>query len=268
MNRGVKLLGAAGLMTVLWSCGGGDQATQDETARDLSLAPAESVATLSDQPVPPPAAQPPATQQPARRQPPTPPREEPASQPTQPPPARPAARSLEEGTTIELWASDTLTSRHNKVGEAVMATTASAIHDSRGREVIPAGAVFLGTISDVAPAETPGGQGRMAFTYSRVQFGGKTYAVQARSDSLGSYMKGRGIQAGDAAKVGAGAVIGGIAGRLIGGDKKGTAIGAAAGAAAGVGIAAATRDVDIILPAGGLVRVVLTAPFTMEEIAS
>ncbi|HEX9580852.1 MAG TPA: hypothetical protein VF970_07075 [Gemmatimonadales bacterium] len=264
MNRRANALGAIGLAMALWSCGGGDQAAQDETARDLSLAPAESVAALSDRPATTPAAQPPATQPP--RQP--PPRQEPVRQPVQPPPARPAALSLEEGTTVELWATDTLTSRHNKVGEAVMATTASAIRDARGREVIPAGAVFLGTISDIAPAETPGGQGRMVFTYSRVQFGGRTYAVQARSDSLGAYMKGRGVTAGDAAKVGAGAVIGGIAGRLIGGDKKGTAIGAAAGAAAGVGIAAATRDVDIILPAGGLVRIVLTSPFTMEEIAS
>jgi len=40
-----------------------------------------------------------------------------------------------------------------------------------------------------------------------------------------------------------------------------------AGAAAGAGVAAATRDIDIILPAGGLVRIVLTAPFTMAEIA-
>lgn len=267
MNVRVSALGAAGLVIAVWSCGGGEQAAQDETARDLSLAPAESVAALSDQPAtPPPAVQPPAAQPPARP-PAQPPRQEPVRQPTQPP-ARPAALSLEEGTTVELWATDTLTSRHNKAGEAVTSTTASAIRDSRGREVIPAGAVFLGTISDIAPAETPGGQGRMVLTYSRVQFGGKTYAVQARSDSLGSYMKGRGVTAGDAAKVGAGAVVGGIAGRLIGGNKTGTAVGAAAGAAAGVGIAAATRDVDIILPAGGLVRIVLTAPFTLEEIAS
>jgi outer membrane lipoprotein SlyB len=80
-------------------------------------------------------------------------------------------------------------------------------------------------------------------------------------------MKGRGVTAGEAAKVGAGAVVGGIAGRLIGGNKKGTAIGAVAGAAAGAGIAAATRDVDIILPAGARIRIVLTAPFTLEEIA-
>jgi hypothetical protein len=256
--------GTALAVAVAWACGGGEQAAQDEAARDLSLAPAESVAALSDQPV----AQPQTPQPPVERPQPQPRRETTAERPPAQPPARPAPLALEEGTTVELWATDSLTSRHNKAGEVVTATAGAAVRDNRGREVIPAGAVFLGTISDIAPSGTPGGQGRLVLTFTRVQFGGKTYAVQARSDSLGTVMKGRGVTAGDAAKVGAGAVVGGIAGRLIGGDKKGTAVGAAAGAAAGAGVAAATRDVDIVLPAGALVRVVLTAPFTMQEIAS
>jgi len=253
MHRTTRASLALGLAAAFWACGGGESSQETpEQGRDLSLAPAESVAQLSDRPAAQPATQPPATQ------------------PAQPRPsaARPAPPSLTSGTTIELWASDTLNSRKNKVGDPVMATTASAIQDARGRSVIPAGAVFLGTISDIAPAESPGGQGRMALTFTRVQFGGKTYSVQATADTLGTYMKGRGVTAGDAAKVGAGAVVGAVAGRLIGGNKTGTAVGAAAGAAAGAGVAVATRDIDIILPAGALVRIVLTAPFTMQEIAS
>ena len=241
---------ALGLAAAFWACGGGESGQQTQQGRDLSLAPAESTAKLSDQP----AAQPPAAQ--------------PTAQPKAPA-AKPAAPAmLATGTTINLMASDTLTSRHNKKGEAVTATTASAIKAKDGRQVIPAGAVFQGTISDIAPAEHPGGQGRLTLTFTRVSFGGKTYAVQASVDTLGTYMKGRGVTAGDAAKVGAGAVVGGIAGRLIGGNKTGTAVGAAAGAAAGVGIAAATRDIDIILPAGALVRIVLTAPFELKPIVS
>ena len=253
MHRTTRASLALGLAAAFWACGGGESSQETpEQGRDLSLAPAESVAQLSDRPAAQPATQPPATQ------------------PAQPRPsaARPAPPSLTSGTTIELWASDTLNSRKNKVGDPVMATTASAIQDARGRSVIPAGAVCLGTISDLAPAESPGGQGRMALTFTRVQFGGKTYSVQATADTLGTYMKGRGVTAGDAAKVGAGAVVGAVAGRLIGGNKTGTAVGAAAGAAAGAGVAVATRDIDIILPAGSLVRIVLTAPFTMQEIAS
>jgi hypothetical protein len=162
-----------------------------------------------------------------------------------------------------LAASDTLTSRHNKRGETVTATLASDVTDARGRTVIPAGALFVGTITDIAPAESPGGQGRMVITYTSVEFGGQTYAVSARTDSLPTYMKGRGVTAGDAAKVGAATAVGAAAGAIIGKDVKGAVIGGAVGAAAGVGIAAATRDVDILLNAGSPIRLVLTAPFSV-----
>lgn len=257
MRRTHKASLALGLAAAFWACGGGEPGQQaSQQGRDLSLAPAESTARLSDQP----AAQPPAAQPTAQPK-------TPATQP-KPPAAKPAAPPmLAEGTTIDLSASDSLTSRKNKKGDAVTATSASAVKDKTGRSVIPQGAVFQGTISDIAPAEHPGGQGRLVLTFTRVSFGGKTYGVQASVDTMGTTMKGRGVTAGDAAKVGAGAVVGGIAGRLIGGNKTGTAVGAAAGAAAGVGVAAATRDIDIILPAGALVRIVLTAPFKLEPIA-
>ncbi len=269
---------ALAALAAIWACRGSESGSQGaaEQARDLTLAPAESVTQLSDQPASQapaaqPAPRPAASRQEEKAKAPAEPRPagaQPAPR-TQPPASQPkaAAPMLAPGTAIELAAADTLTSRHNKKGDAVSATAASDVRDERGRVVIPAGAVFLGTISDIAPAESPKGQGRLVLTFNRVQFGGKTYGVQARVDTLAAYTKGRGVTAGDAAKVGAGAVVGGIAGRLIGGNKKGTAIGAVAGAAAGAGIAAATRDVDIILPAGALIRIVLTAPFTLEEIA-
>jgi hypothetical protein len=267
-SKGLKFSALATLL--LWACGG--EGTQREGARerDLSLAPAESIAPLGDVPV----------EQPQQSQPPRlqgrssgeAPRQAPAGRSQSEAPAaersapatQPAPLSLAEGTVIELWAADTLTSRHNKKGDEVRAVLPAALKDSRGREVIPEGAIFVGTIADIAPAESPGGEGRIVLSFDRVEFGGKTYSVAARVEDLGTYMKGRGITAGDAAKVGAGAVVGGVAGRIIGRDAKGAVIGAAAGAAAGAGIAAATRDIDIILPAGALVKLVLTAPFVRE----
>jgi hypothetical protein len=252
-----------GVAATIWACGGGqsgDQAAQQ--GRDLSLAPAESTAKLNDQPVAgaQPAAQPAATQ-------PT----QPAAQP-KPAPAKPAPRPqpapapmLAEGTSLQLTAADSINSRHNKKGDPVTATSAADVRDSRGRVVIPAGAVFTGTVSDIEPGH-PGG-GRLAITFSRVGFGGKTYSVQATVDTMATTSQGRGITGGTAAKVGAGAVVGGIAGRLIGGNKTGTIVGAAAGAAAGAGVAHATRDEDIILPAGAMIEITLTAPFTLEPIA-
>ena len=253
----------------LWACNRGSEKPADQPpARDLSLAPAESVAQMNDRPTDKPATQ---SRQPERTQPKTTPSkpapEKPVevAKPKAPEPAKPLMAG--EGTRIDLVAHDTITSRTHKKGEAISATTASAVTDPTGRTVIPAGAVFSGTISDIAPAEHPGGQGRMVLTFNRVSFGGKNYAVEAKVDTLGTVMKGRGVTAGDAAKVGAGAVVGGIAGRLLGGNKTGTIVGAVAGTAAGAGVAAATRDVDIILPAGALVRIVLTAPFELKEIA-
>jgi hypothetical protein len=102
----------------------------------------------------------------------------------------------------------------------------------------------------------------MVLTFNQVEIGGNRYPVAARTDSVGAYMKGRGVTAGDAAKVGAATVVGAVAGRVLGGDKTGTIVGGAVGAAAGVGIAAATKDVDIILAAGAPIMLVLTAPFT------
>ncbi len=245
----------------LFACGDSAEESADD-ARDLSLAPAESLATaLNDQPQV-------EEQEQARPRRPEPRRErETRPPPPTPPPPPPPSPSLGAGTVIDLAAADTLTSRHNEQGEEVRAVASSALYGEDGREVIPAGAVFLGTISDIAPAGSPGGEGTMVLTFNRVQFGGDTYTVQARADTLGTFMKGRGITAGDAAKVGAGAVIGGIAGRVIGGNRTGTIVGAAAGAAAGVGIMAATRDVDIILPSGALIRLVLTGPFELDPVA-
>ena len=237
------------------ACGGEPPA--DETARDLSLMPAESVATLSDtaaQGAPAPTGTPTPTTRPA-----------PTTPPPAPRPAGPTSVTLVagEGTVVMLAANDTLTSRHNKRGETVTATLPADVKDARGRTVIPAGALFVGTITDIAPAESPGGQGRMVITYTTVEFGGQTYPVAARTDSLPTYMKGRGVTGGDAAKVGAATAVGAAAGAIIGKDAKGAVIGGVVGAAAGVGIAAATRDVDILLNAGSPIRIVLTAPFSV-----
>jgi Glycine zipper 2TM domain len=254
-----------GLAAVVWACGRGQSDQQQQQGRDLSLAPAESVAQLNDQPAAgtqpaqPPAAQPAPAAQPPRT---TPPKR--STPPARPKPA--PAPMLEEGTTVGLTATDSINSRHNKKGDPVMASAAADVRDPQGRVVIPAGAVFSGTVSDIAPG-TPGG-GRLVITFNRVGFGGKTYAVQARVDTMATTKQGRGITTGTAAKVGAGAVIGGIAGRLIGGNKTGTAVGAVAGAAAGAGVAHATRDEDIILPAGAMIQITLTAPFELKPVAS
>ncbi len=255
---------------VLWACRGTDSdAVADEMERDLSLPPAESVAVLSDEP-----AQDPSERSGGEEARPTLPPEQ-SREPQQPPvsaevpdperePELVVPLSLPVGATLDLVAADTVSSRNDQLGDPITATTAAEVLDDDGRVVIPAGAIFTGTVAAIEPAGGPGGVGTMVLAFTQVHFDGNVYAVEARSDSLEFVMSGSGVTAGDAAKVGAGAVVGAIAGRILGKDTKGAVIGGVVGAAAGAGVAAATKDQDIVLPAGALVRIVLTAPLILE----
>ena len=170
-----------------------------------------------------------------------------------------APPNLSAGTVIPIFIKDTITSRHNKVGDPVIGTIAHPVADASGETVIPDDAVFVGVISDISSED----DGRIVLTFYSVAFGGKTYPPQVRVISLPTRKQRRGNTAGDVAKVGAGAVVGGIAGRLLGGNKKGTIVGVASGAAAGVGVTAATRKEDMVVDAGAPVLRVLTAPFVL-----
>jgi hypothetical protein len=123
--------------------------------------------------------------------------------------------------------------------------------------------VFTATITEM-DADAP----RLVLVFNRVSFGGATYALEAMTDSVAAEKRTDAFKAGDAAKIGAGAVVGAVAGRLIGKNTKGAVIGGAAGAAAGTGVALATRGNDLVLPAGALIRIVLTAPMVLEPVGA
>jgi len=223
----------------------------DSTARDLTLAPAESTAAMRDmgERQPPAQPQPPRTQPPVRR---------PA-----PPPAPPAAAAratwrLTEGARFDVAATDTITSKTAKVGDPFTARVVEDVRNAAGQVVIPAGSVVNGSITDVKPAPNPRTAGTLTLTVSSVTVRGNTYPIEAAIDSVETTHKGRGVTTGDAAKVGAGAVAGAVLGRVIGGNKKGTIIGGVVGGIAGAGAAASSKDSDIVLPAGAHIIVRLT----------
>jgi hypothetical protein len=246
---------------VLVGCGG-EEVSDDSEMRDLSLAPAESIAALDDQPLSQPEEQP-------GRQETSPP---PTTPPPTPPPAprqqpQPASQSLPAGTVFSLTAQDSISNRTNVVGDPVRAVSAADITDASGTVVIPAGAEFGGVITAIQEAENPGDAGTLAIAFNQVHFGGKTYAIDAMSDSLATERQGRGVTGGDAAKVGVGAAAGAVLGGLITKDTKGAIVGGVVGAAAGAGVAGATKDADILLPAGALVRIVLNSPMVLEPVS-
>ena len=225
------------------ACQGNDQANQstDSTARNLTLAPAESTAQMRDVPANPPAPpSAPRTQPPAQR---------PRTNPPAPPPA-PAMLRLASGTSVDIAATDTISSRTAKVGDRFTARVVADVKNAQGQVVIPAGSTVNGTVTDVKPAPNPRTPGTLTLSVASVTVRGKSYPIEASVDSIETTHQGRGVTTGDAAKVGAGAVAGAVLGRVIGGNKKGTIIGGVVGGIAGAGVANQTKDSDIVLPAG------------------
>ena len=236
---------------------GQDQSqTADSTARDLTLAPTESTTAMRDvadrQTVPTPRTQPPAARPPAARPP--------------APPARPAMRTLSAGARFDVAATDTISSRTSKIGDAFTARVVEDVKNAAGQVVIPAGAVVNGKITDVKPAPNPRTPGTLTLSVTSVTVGGNTYPIEGSVDSVETVHKGRGVTSGDAAKVGAGAVAGAVLGRVIGGNKKGTIIGGVVGGIAGAGVASQTKDSDIVLPAGAHIIVRLTKELSVSAL--
>ena len=239
-----------------------DTATADSLSRDLQMSPADSSADLNDRPTTPP----PTTSTPS-----TTPRQStprPSTPSTSNPPASTptttAGRSVPSGSTIEANTTTQISSRNNKAGETLTATVSSDVRDAQGRVVIPAGSVVRMTISQIEPAENKGAQdGKIVLMPSTIEIGGKSYTLNASIESVEHTLQGRGVTAGDAAKVGAGAAAGAIAGRVLSGNKKGAIIGGVVGAAVGTGVAMETADRDVVVPSGAKVVLKLTETLTL-----
>ncbi|HKA60750.1 MAG TPA: glycine zipper domain-containing protein [Gemmatimonadales bacterium] len=258
MNR-ILALTAVVLLGVN-ACQRSDQAGQsnDTTARNLTLAPAESTGQMHDvpshEPTPPPAtpqSRPPAQRPPARTPPPA-------------PPARPAAMSLGAGAKIDIAANDTISSRTSKAGETFSAHVVQDVKNAHGQVVIPAGAMVNVRITEVKPAPNPRTPGTLTLAVTSVTVRGNTYPIEGSVDSIETTHQGRGVTGGDAAKVGAGAAAGAILGRVIGGNSKGTVVGGIIGGIAGAGVASHTKDSDIVLPKGAHIIIRLTKELSVS----
>ena len=255
MRQTTALLLSAAL---LGACAKGENASNasaDSTARNLTLAPADSSAAMRDMPTTPPPTTPPAVAPPATR---------PVERPKPPAPPAPTTVTLPAGSHFDMAAADTITSRTAKAGDAFTARIVEDVRNAAGKIVIPAGSQVSGTITAVKPAPNPNTPGTLTLAVSSVTIRGTNYPLEATIDSLETVHKGRGITTGDAAKVGAGAVAGAVLGRVLGGNKRGTIIGGVVGGAVGAGVAATSKDSDIVLPAGAHIIVTVTKALTVR----
>ncbi|HEY7479427.1 MAG TPA: hypothetical protein VH680_02835 [Gemmatimonadales bacterium] len=232
-------------LTLLAACGGesADRIAADSLSRDLQRAPVDSVATLGDYPAAAPA--------------------KPVATKPKPKPA-PTPRALVSGTIISTAVDREINSRTNKAGEIVTTTVSANVTDSRGRVVIPAGSKVTMTITEIRESENKGDKtGKLTLTPTEVAIAGRSYSLSASAEALDRQLKDRKTNAGDVAKVGAGAAVGAIAGRVIGGSTKGAVIGGVIGGAVGAQRAVETQDRDVVVPAGSRVQLTLQSGLTI-----
>jgi hypothetical protein len=235
-------------LAVLAACSGGGKsslASADSLSRDLNRPQPEAGNALNDRPgdasAPKHAAKPAATK----------PRPAAAH-------AAPSPLTLGAGTLIEAAISDSINSRHDKAGMTVTAAVASDVKDQSGRVVIPAGSLVSLTVTQLEPAKSKSAaDGKLALQANSVNVKGRVYSLDADVDPVAHELKGRGVTAGEAEKVGVGTAIGAIGGRLIGGNAKGAVIGGIVGAGAGTAVAVQTASRDVIVRPGTSVKITL-----------
>ena len=243
-------------LALLAACGGDRSASMaaDSLSRDLQRLPVDSSATFSDQaaatPVPAPAA-PVATKPKAK------------PKPKHAPAPAPAPLTLAGGTALATTMDREITSKTDKPGASVTGTVASDVTDATGRVVIPAGSKVTMTITEIHESENKGDKtGKLTLTPTAVVIAGESHALDGSAVALERTLRDRKTNAGDVAKVGAGAGIGAIAGRVIGGNTKGAIIGGIIGGAVGTQRAVETQDRDVVVPANSRVEVTLGGTFT------
>ncbi len=93
--------------------------------------------------------------------------------------------------------------------------------------------------------------------------GERTYPLSASAEALERHLQDRKTNAGDVAKVGAGAAAGAIVGRVIGGSTQAAVIGGILGGAVGTQRAVETQDRDVVVPAGSRVELRLQSGLTI-----
>ena len=276
-----KILAVCALAAALACTKGADRqsATADSLNRDLQMPAADTTAALNDRPTetttPPPATtattNPPAAT-PSRRTPPparhtNPPANPPSSQAN--PPAggtAAAAATLASGATVQTSTNDSISSRSNKVGDVIAANVPQDVKNSAGKVVIPAGATVHYRITAINASENKSDStGTLTLAVTDVAFGGNTYTLDATPTRVATHLQGRSTNAGDVAKVGAGAAVGAVVGRVLGGSGKGAVIGGVIGGAVGAQRAVETKDRDVVVPAGSDITITLNSSFTPKS---
>jgi hypothetical protein len=170
------------------------------------------------------------------------------------------ARTLPIGTEIHAALDDSINSRTDTAGRVVTAVVMENVTGADGKTLIAAGAPVRFTVTRLSAAKSKSAQGRLALRVDGIGVSGQLQRVSADVRPVPHELRGRGVTAGDAAKVGVGAAGGAVLGKVIGKTTKGAVIGGVIGAAGGAVVASQTASRDVVVKARTPVTFVLTEP--------
>lgn len=174
--------------------------------------------------------------------------------------------ALPAGTQVRALLQDSISSLRNSAGQTVTALVSGDMRAPDGRTLVPSGSAVRLSITRLKPARTRSAlDGELELRADSVVVGGRAYPIRADVQPVPHELKGRGVTAGEAEKVAAGAAAGAVAGGVITGKTKGAVIGGVVGAAGGAVVAAQTASRDVIVTPRTLVVLTLTAPFAARE---
>jgi len=164
------------------------------------------------------------------------------------------------GTALEVRLDTTVSSASASPGEIVAAELAAPL-EADGLEAAPIGTPVEARVESVVPSGRLARQARLVLTLTAIAPGDRRLAVT--TDSLAS--SGPSHTKRNEWMIGGGAIIGAIAGQLLGGHTRDTLRGAAVGAAAGTGVAAAKGHLDVTIGAGQVLTFTLRHDLTVPR---
>ena len=164
------------------------------------------------------------------------------------------------GTILPLELRSSVGSDTSSVEDPVRATLRRAV-TIRGTQVLPAGSVVTGNVTQAVRSARVKGRGRVAFRFNRIDLPGEGGRLPIRTGTIARVAPA--TKKRDAAKIGAGAAGGAIVGGILGGGD-GAAKGAVVGGGAGTAVVLSTRGREIRLGPGAPLSVRLAAPLTVR----
>jgi hypothetical protein len=168
--------------------------------------------------------------------------------------------TIPAGTVLPVTLRTAVASDSSRVEDPVRGSLARSVRVD-GVEVLPAGTVVTGHVTEASRSARVKGRARIAFRFNQLDTPGEGGHLSIRTGVVARQAVA--TRKRDAAKIGGGAAGGAIIGGILGGGE-GAAKGAAIGGAAGTGVVLSTRGKEVRLAPGAALSIKLLEPVTVR----